>query len=146
MDTLDTPRAAFFVSNECINKALPPIPCVIEQTFYDEDKTPLDHAIRIGKRKRYAEPERVFQSEAAANEFIADQIAAKARKLLRLFSRKTRSLRDTTDAYSKQRDELKALQRKAEMRLHTQPKTRPGELTRLFAGDTVKDNVITRAA
>jgi hypothetical protein len=112
-----TPRAAWIVTNAVINSAAPSIPCVVEQDYFDEDGEDLDHLVRVGKSRRYIEPARLFSSEAAANEFIADQIQHRLRALTRAYARKTRTLRSTELTYSAQKKALRALARIADMRV-----------------------------
>lgn len=119
----------YFVTPAIIAEAEAPIPCILLQTFYDGDEdpqNPLDHKVaytaadkhgKLRARTVYIEPEHLFETEAAANEYIADQIAKRLRKLTRQQSRRLRPLRELTSEYDTKKRPLKCLLQKAEKRL-----------------------------
>lgn len=120
----------WFVTPAIIAKAEPAMPCTLLQTYFcdDDAESPLDHKISylaVGKsgnataRRRYVEPEHLFESEAEANEYIADQLAKRLRAITRAYSRRTRPLRELTSEYEQKKKPLKALVQQAERRLHT---------------------------
>ncbi|MGL4233295.1 MAG: hypothetical protein ACRDAM_16790 [Casimicrobium sp.] len=121
-------QARWFVTQKIIDTAERPIPCALLQTYNDEDGvTPLDHKIayqvsddfgKLKARRRYIEPEHLFESEAAANEYIADQLGKRVRAITRAYSRRTRPLRELTSEYEQKKKPLKARLQIAERRLH----------------------------
>ncbi|MGL4233220.1 MAG: hypothetical protein ACRDAM_15990 [Casimicrobium sp.] len=121
-------QARWFVTPAIIANAKRPMPCALLQTYNDEDGvTPLDHKIayqvsddfgKLKPRRRYVEPEHLFETEAAANEYIADQLARRVRAITRAYSRRTRPLRELTSEYEQKKKPLKALLQQAERRLH----------------------------
>jgi hypothetical protein len=125
MNTIAT--TGYFVTPAHIKNASSPTPCILLQTLLDEDGEALDCHISYfpslhvdTKRHRYVEPEHFFETEALANEYIADQVQRRMRALTRAYSRRTRPLRELTKTYEQKKTALKALLRTAEKRIHKQ--------------------------
>jgi hypothetical protein len=122
--------ARWFVTPSIIKHAQPATPCTLLQTYMDEDGvTPLDHKVcyyPIDKkgsraaRRRYVEPDHLFETETEANEYIADQLAKRVRAVTRAYSRRLRPLRELTGEYEQKKKPLKALLQQAERRLRPQ--------------------------